>query len=187
MDKHLQQPSPYSWTIGFTIGLAFLCLGFPEVIHSIQWYLIIGLVAIFGIPHGASDLMIWINLNKERPTIRRQLFFLLGYLMLVAWFILFWMVLPFWGLLLFLAISGYHFGQSNFVVYEMEGNPFRFVLYLVWGFAVIMMPIVMDLQAAIPVLEVLIGSDHWFIQLLEAKGGTIAGSLVFTSLGYLLC
>ena len=75
-------------------------------------YQIIGcflLIILFGIPHGAIDHIVY----KTQNNISNTKFYSF-YLSLIVLYTVFWFIFPKWCLILFLLLSAYHFGESQF-------------------------------------------------------------------------
>ena len=75
-------------------------------------YQIIGcflLITVFGIPHGAIDHIVY----KTQNNISNIKFYSF-YLSLIVLYTVFWFIFPKWCLILFLLLSAYHFGESQF-------------------------------------------------------------------------
>jgi Brp/Blh family beta-carotene 15,15'-monooxygenase len=97
----------------FAIVASFFGLWLDSFISN-KAQVIVGFILIltFGILHGANDLLLIKNFNSNK----KELSFikLLGYYLLVVGFgaFMFWIV-PWLALLLFILISGYHFGEQQ--------------------------------------------------------------------------
>lgn len=90
--------------------LLFSFLMFPETASNIAWFFILLGLVFPGIPHGALDNYL---LLQPLDSFFRQFLFYAFYLsIMVAVFVL-WMVSPLAGLLFFLIISAWHFGQTD--------------------------------------------------------------------------
>jgi Brp/Blh family beta-carotene 15,15'-monooxygenase len=138
------------------VSLAFVVLGclFPQWLQ--QYALVLALPMLFvGIPHGATDHLIFKNLNHEGSKRKSMVKFYLYYLGLMALYALIWQLSPVLGLGIFLGLSAYHFGQSNW-------NPFKsksFLqtsIYLLWGSYVIAAPVLWHYQESRPILEAIL-------------------------------
>lgn len=90
----------------------------------------LGAILLLGIPHGAIDNSIF--LHRSKMSVPR--FFAL-YLGAIGLNIAVWFVLPQLAYVLFLGLSAYHFGQSQWTDIKWKGER---VLYLSWGSAVIL-------------------------------------------------
>ena len=122
------------FTFIYIIGIFILLNifeGFKEI--SIENQLIYSSLSIllFGIPHGAIDHIIFFK--KRNIT---QLKFYLIYLGLIIGFVLMWHIAPVLSLVLFLLISAFHFGESQFEdirLHKILKNSF----YFFWGIALL--------------------------------------------------
>lgn len=93
---------------------------------SVRWQFVpflLGMVFL-GLPHGALDHLAPLFLRHRRLTPRYLLQFVLGYLALVATYLVFWHVLPGAALAVFLLFSWLHWGQGDAYYLEtFEGRP----------------------------------------------------------------
>lgn len=95
---------------------------------------IICIVLIFGlgIPHGAADNVLY----KTRTAISNR-FFIGVYVLTIGSNVALWFLAPQVAYLLFLIISGYHFGQSQFSHYFKREYLGVKLLYLFWGLVIL--------------------------------------------------
>ena len=122
------------FTFIYIIGIFILLNifeGFKEI--SIENQLIYSSLSIllFGIPHGAIDHIIFFK--KRNIT---QLKFYLIYLGLIIGFVLMWHIAPVLSLVLFLLISAFHFGESQFEDIKLN-KIFKNSFYFFWGIALL--------------------------------------------------
>lgn len=124
--------------------LKFLIVGLSLALyHGIDWeagqYVFgILLMATVGIPHGATDHLL--HNYKRKGEIRQEvpLHFTLRYLGLMSLYALLWFLLPVPALILFLLISAYHFGETQWVTAVSEAPlALKRSLYLAWGAALL--------------------------------------------------
>lgn len=98
----------------FAIVASFFGLWLDSFISN-KSQLIVGFILIltFGILHGANDLLLIKNIDSKKEQV--SLLKLLLYYLIVVGFgaILFW-IIPWFALLLFIVVSGYHFGEQQF-------------------------------------------------------------------------
>lgn len=88
-------------------------------------------ILLIGIPHGAIDHVLFF---KKRSLSQIQFYSI--YLGLIIVFLVLWIFLPFWSLLLFLLISAFHFGESQFS--EIKSSKLiKYLLFPVWGIALL--------------------------------------------------
>lgn len=85
-------------------------------------------ILVLGIPHGAIDN----HLFKIKRDIRTSSFIAL-YLCVVSIYVLIWLISPVLAYLMFLALSAYHFGESQFSHYFTSQVRFKKFLYTIWG------------------------------------------------------
>ncbi|MBY5949841.1 MAG: Brp/Blh family beta-carotene 15,15'-dioxygenase [Cyclobacteriaceae bacterium] len=98
--------------LGLVVCLSFSLI--PELPQYIEFGFA-GLVLLFvGIPHGAIDHL------TSQPTIdfKGLIVFLVRYLSLIGAYLVVWYFLPQVALVIFLAFSAYHFGQTHFLKIE---------------------------------------------------------------------
>lgn len=86
------------------------------------------LIALVGIPHGAIDNVLFLNDNNISP-----LKFYSGYLVSMLVYLILWLSYPSLSLTIFLFVSAYHFGESQFSKYFRDKSFFRNSLYFIWG------------------------------------------------------
>ena len=104
--------------IGLILALSIIFFGL-ESSYSILLFLIVMLS--IGIPHGSVDHIIAF-INPEARRFNSKLIFYLIYLSLILINIILWIVSPFLGLLIFLLVSCYHFGETQVLGYNSTDN-----------------------------------------------------------------
>ena len=122
------------FTFIYIIGIFILLNifeGFKEI--SIENQLIYSSLSIllFGIPHGAIDHIIFFK--KRQLT---KLKFYLVYLGLIVGFVLMWHITPVLSLILFLLISAFHFGESQFEDIKIT-KVLKNTFFFFWGIALL--------------------------------------------------
>lgn len=101
-----------------------------------EWGIFIGLMALTGIPHGATDHLIY---EQVHGRMHWQGFFGL-YLGSMLVYALLWWAFPHVSLMLFLGLSAYHFGESQFLRFDRAGWPdWTKGWYVLWGFWVLIL------------------------------------------------
>lgn len=151
--------SPQAWVLGLsflTIGLGPFIAQMPSVA---QFFLIIFIVASIGIPHGATDYLIFQKLAERDGILHRWTPFIQLYLGFMVAYGLVWSVSPALALVLFLVISAYHFGQSNWHDVRGQNGWSKLLLYLTWGAYVILLPMLLHWEQCRPILEALAGIE----------------------------
>jgi len=122
------------FTFIYIIGIFILLNifeGFKEI--SIENQLIYSSLSIllFGIPHGAIDHIIFFK--KRKLT---KLKFYLVYLGLIVGFVVMWHIAPVLSLILFLLISAFHFGESQFEDIKIT-KVLKNTFFFFWGIALL--------------------------------------------------
>jgi len=103
---------------GLILALAIIFFGL-ENSYSILLFLVVMLS--IGIPHGSVDHIIAFINPKARKFDSKLLFYII-YISLIGINILLWIISPFLGLLVFLLISCYHFGETQVIGYNSTEN-----------------------------------------------------------------
>lgn len=85
-----------------------------------------------GIPHGAIDNILY---QKRHPVSNR--FFIGIYLLVIAVNVAIWVIVPQFAYILFLLISAYHFGQSQFTHALSTKSWVKQIIYISWGCGVL--------------------------------------------------
>ena len=97
----------------FAIVASFFCLWLDSLLSN-NAQIIVGFILIltFGILHGANDLLLIkkIDYNKEQISFQKTLLY---YIILVGLGSLLFWIIPWFALLLFIIVSGYHFGEQQ--------------------------------------------------------------------------
>ena len=119
-----------SFTFIYIIGV-FIILnifqGFTNISLENQLIYSSILILLLGIPHGAIDHVLFFKKRKMS-----QLKFYSIYLGLSFLFVILWHILPITSLILFLLISAFHFGESQFADIFFKKS-LRFIFYFFWG------------------------------------------------------
>jgi Brp/Blh family beta-carotene 15,15'-monooxygenase len=88
-------------------------------------------ILVFGIPHGAIDHVLFFRKRKLS-----QFKFYAVYLGLIALFLMLWYFSSVYSLLLFLIISAFHFGESQFNDLSLKKG-IKYLFYFFWGSAIL--------------------------------------------------
>lgn len=103
---------------GLILALSIIFFGL-ESSYSVELFIIVMLS--IGIPHGSVDHIIaFINPNARK--FKSKPIFYVIYLSLIIINIMIWIISPFLGLLVFLIISCYHFGETQVIGYNSTDN-----------------------------------------------------------------
>jgi Brp/Blh family beta-carotene 15,15'-monooxygenase len=144
----------------FTSAFALISYFNLQFITTIQWYVIILLLILLGIPHGATDHLLYYHLTRGKNFKRKNFIFLSGYLTLVTLYAFIWYLSAYVALALFLCLAAYHFGQSNLEGIRFPKQTlFHGVAYLLSGMYVIFLPIILRYHEAQPIVMSILGES----------------------------
>lgn len=146
-----------NWVASITIVIIFLSLLFGGTSGSLGIWIGLSLMVLLGIPHGATDHILFRHINKD---FGKGFFyrFLARYLILMGLYLLAWWILPSLALLLFLAISAYHFGQSHWNNLEIN-SWYKYTLYLLWGSTLLITLLLINHGETMPIVNSMIGFE----------------------------
>jgi Brp/Blh family beta-carotene 15,15'-monooxygenase len=162
----------------FAIVASFFGLWLDSLLSN-NTQIIVGFILIltFGILHGANDLLLIkkIDYKENQLSLVKTLFYYLIVVGLGA--VLFW-IIPWLALLLFIIVSGYHFGEQQWQNLE-KSNYFRafeftyglFILMLLFNFHI------KEVQEVINNITFITVSENYFIN------GLIINSVALVALG----
>ncbi len=129
---------------------------FPHLITAIELPLAVVFIVLLGLPHGATDHLIFLNLHKKFLGADRFIQFYACYLLLMGVYGLIWWLLPIGALGIFLLLSAYHFGQSNWNYVSFENKSFQKNTFFIWGSFVLLFPIFWHYDAAMNIIAEII-------------------------------
>jgi Brp/Blh family beta-carotene 15,15'-monooxygenase len=117
------------------LGLSLL----PGLDRGYSLGVFITLIALTGLPHGATDHYLAWAQKRQRGQAFAEGRFVLQYLLQVLLYGLAWYFLPLFSLVLFLGISAYHFGQAQlfYVGLQARNRWLAGAAYTLWGGAVL--------------------------------------------------
>ncbi|MEM9258881.1 MAG: Brp/Blh family beta-carotene 15,15'-dioxygenase [Bacteroidota bacterium] len=130
-------------TVGFVIagGVATSYLAISEP------FLVLGLMLIIGLPHGATDHGLFESL-EEGEVPKKNFSFYLGYVAVLGLYGLIWYLLPLLAFGIFMLLSIYHFRQSNWVSIHYKKAWTDRLHYLLWGAGILLTPILLHAEEA---------------------------------------
>lgn len=118
---------------------------------TLQWQIFLVTVIAIGIPHGAIDHLVE---ERNRYADKKKFFigiFLVKYITLLFLFVLLWQA-PVFAFIFFILLSAYHFGETD--LFDIEAKPvLKNLLFLSYGFLIIVFMVCSHLQEVIPLLE----------------------------------
>ena len=148
----------------FAIVASFFCLWLDSLLSN-NAQIIVGFILIlsFGILHGANDLLLIkkIDFNKEEMSIQKTLFY---YILVVAiGSLLFW-IIPWFALLLFIIVSGYHFGEQQWQ--NLEKSSLFKLFEFTYGLFILMLLFIFhikEVQVVIQNITSVVIPENYFI------------------------
>ena len=108
-------------TMAVAIFIIAASLWIPDLLKSIELFIVAAAIALVGIPHGAIDHLIAAKVYEQGSSIWDHIRFYGWYLFLMVALSVLWFFSPAAGFILFMVISVLHFGQS-----DIEGFFHRF-------------------------------------------------------------
>lgn len=148
--------------VGVTVFTILLGLVLPKALVQ-GWLTPIAVLFILaGIPHGASDFIIFQKIFSQYKLAKQSLFFGLGYITIVFLYLILWYFSPFLAFLLFLFNSIYHFGESNWAYVPFLEKHIQTIVYALWGTAVLAVPILLNFDQAALIIEEITG-QHFYL------------------------
>jgi Brp/Blh family beta-carotene 15,15'-monooxygenase len=168
-----------SWIIVATFFCLWLSTTFPDFIQS---YMAYGLILTFGILHGANDITLIVKSKKDSADKQDFKKILLYYILTVFVILLVFVLYPPLALLLFVLLSGYHFGEQHFGRKMKSSGLAPSVLYTSYGLVILFMIFtirVNEVGLIIEEVSSLVLSEQLFAGLLAVAAFIFMVSLVF--------
>lgn len=122
---------------------------------SMQFILILVVFVVIGLPHGSMDHVIYRQLKKSKNNINLvglDKKYLSNSVMIMAAYILVWVLSPLIGFILFIFISAFHFGESQLHYYSTKSKTVNQLIFLFWGINVLLAVMIFNIdetQAAV--------------------------------------
>ncbi|MEN9349737.1 MAG: hypothetical protein RL372_715 [Bacteroidota bacterium] len=163
----------YLFTAGFIVLYFLLQCTSPAVANLFGYAgLMVGLLAV-GLPHGAVDHLL--VQSKKFNLVR----FVVQYVFIIAAYFAFWQWLPVFSLILFIAYSAYHFGESEMVEMQVSLNSVLQKLYaFIIGLSILLFIIFSHLETSLLVLNSINGVSSFIegVDFYPYKNGILAVS-----------
>lgn len=178
----IRYPILYAVILSLTLLLLLSGVLMPQFWSQYSWIVAVVLILFVGIPHGATDHLIFSRLSlRQWGRVKWSLFFL-AYLGLMGLYALGWWQFPVFSLVLFLLMSAYHFGQANWSFMPLPRKKAQFVVSLIWGLWVIFTPLLFHSETSLAIVSQIVGSP------VEISGNTSlwAGLLLLVNLSMVL-
>lgn len=165
----------YASIVGLTALVALASALGGAWLEDAQYVLLAAGTVLIGVPHGATDNHVFARLNRPAHGWR----FYAVYLAAAALYGLLWFLAPGASLVLFLALSIYHFGQSNLFYVELpERSGLKKLAYLPWGAFSLAPPILFRYDQAAPVIRAILGYDPIPVEAAQAAAPWVTVALL---------
>jgi Brp/Blh family beta-carotene 15,15'-monooxygenase len=116
----------------------------PELVANIISIL---LVVSIGLMHGATDHILYVNSEGASFKSKIPKPFIIKYLLILVSMGIIWLIAPLLALVFFLAVSAYHFGQTQLQYIAIsEASGYKKVLYLAWGILMLALIVLLNLD-----------------------------------------
>lgn len=150
---------PLTYRFIWITALTMVALGmfFPVWTTDVQLVPALTLVVLGGIPHGATDYLIFRRLSRPLFGTRTMTQFYLNYLLLMLVYSFTWWLSPVLSLTIFLLLSMFHFGQSNWNYVSFSSRAESFLVNTAWGGFALLVPIVWHYDEALPIISQITG------------------------------
>jgi Brp/Blh family beta-carotene 15,15'-monooxygenase len=149
--------------IASVITAIVLSLLIPQFMDGIAPWLLFFAVFVIGIPHGAVDHVVAADLYGIKRGTAGHLAFYSSYLLVMLLVGALWLFYPYAGMILFLLISVYHFGQADAVALLKSDSRLSALFSWSRGLMIIAAIIFTDPAVCLPIIEAATGmSPGWF-------------------------
>ncbi len=131
------------------IGIAIF---WPDFALTLAPWVVVLSVFIVGIPHGAIDHVIAAELFGLNQTLTDHLLFYGSYLLIMIIVGALWIFFPIGGMIFFLAISIYHFGQADMEDFLTEKRKGNWIFHLARGTLIIGLIVFVRTEETFPIM-----------------------------------
>jgi len=140
------------------IALSVFTSAFGE---QMSFVVAIALICIIGIPHGATDHLLFFSIAQRLPGDKKKarLRFYITYLGIMAAYGVLWYLTPILSFLIFILLSFYHFGQENLKSFRWKSSYLKTTSFLLSGVFVLATPLFADMKAAWPIIKSISGIE----------------------------
>lgn len=159
-------PFPYQLILPASLGVLLASLLFGSFIEDNQLVIGVVMILLLGIPHGSTDYKIYQVTRNDQEL--GMLSFIFVYLLIMAVYGLFWWAFPAFSLIIFLLISLYHFGESNWHRSKLSAVE-KFIIYMIYGLFFLASPILLNWRESRTII----------MQILDVEAGFNPPEIVF--------
>ncbi len=144
--------------VGTSLFLIGCALFFPEFLSKLTLPILLLSVFVIGIPHGAIDHIMATELYGLKSSLKDHLLFYTSYLFIMLIIAVLWVFTPIAGMILFLLISIYHFGQADMEDFLEKRAP-SYLWYTLRGFLIIGLIVFSDPTVTYPIIAEAVRMD----------------------------
>jgi len=138
--------------VGTSIVLIGIALTLPDFLNQLTLPILLLSVFIIGIPHGAIDHIMATELYGLKSSLKDHLLFYASYLLIMLIIAVLWIFAPIAGMILFLLISIYHFGQADMEDF-MDSSAPNYLWYILRGVLIIGLIVFSDSSTTYPIIS----------------------------------
>ncbi|MFT4737258.1 MAG: Brp/Blh family beta-carotene 15,15'-monooxygenase [Cyclobacteriaceae bacterium] len=119
-----------------SIATILLFLGIGDTLLELGYAF--ALILILGIPHGATDHLLWQNTGSQTSKHLPLWKFIVSYLAVMLAYVAVWYFFKTFAFVVFLAISAYHFGEAQ-LIKNIQNKRWDQVSYFLWGLSALLL------------------------------------------------
>ncbi|MDZ7757319.1 Brp/Blh family beta-carotene 15,15'-dioxygenase [Rhodohalobacter sp.] len=138
--------------VGTSLVLIGIALILPDFLNQLTLPILLASVFIIGIPHGAIDHIMATELYGLKSSLKDHLLFYASYLFIMLIIAVLWIFAPIAGMILFLLISIYHFGQADMEDFLDTSAP-NYLWYILRGVLIIGLIVFSDPSTTYPIIS----------------------------------
>jgi len=173
----LRSWSVFSAVLALTVAVTALSFWGALPLESGAFAILMGVVVLTGIPHGAVDHLVAAELYDLDASWTDQATFYGFYLALMALYGGLWLVAPVASLAVFLVMTMYHFGQADLAYLASPDRQHR-LAYLSRGLFLIGLPIAAFPNVVAPIFDAIVGTSLPGWALLMHHQTAVVGGLI---------
>ena len=150
----------------FLLCNIFSLTAFKLNILTIPPIICLFLILSIGISHGSLD-----NLKGKKLFqilgVDNFFIFYLSYILIALLIIIFWMILPYFSLMIFLAVASYHFGKEDTQFLIIENSYYNQLLFFLKGSLIVFAPLYFHFDETISIFKLLLINNESFYNFLN--------------------
>lgn len=172
--------SLHRFVVALTVMAILGGLMVPKALVELHLYIFGIALILAGVPHGATDFFLYSQIGPQQGSRVRTAQFLVKYLLFIVAYLLVWWLFPIIALSIFLGVSAYHFGESNWPHVHFPHTFSEKLTMLLWGSAVTGVPVLLHFGQASAIIFEMTG---WQPVLEPTTRAALIFLLIFGTLG----